>query len=96
MPLQQNIFAAGNFTMAKAGNLFGLNGTFGDLDMLPMSASWWADGPARMSTQQHKKMISFFKFPEVLSCVVALFGHATPDTGSATRRAPPAGFEAHI
>ena len=45
MPLQQNIFAAGNFTMAKAGNLFGLNGTFGDLDMLPMSASWWADGP---------------------------------------------------
>ena len=34
MPLQQNIFAAGNFTMAKAGNLFGLNGTFGDLDML--------------------------------------------------------------
>lgn len=43
-PLQKNIFAAGNFTMAKAGNLFGLNGTFADLDMLPMSASWWAGG----------------------------------------------------
>jgi hypothetical protein len=25
-------------------SLFGRNGTFGDLDMLPMSASWWAAG----------------------------------------------------
>jgi hypothetical protein len=44
---QQNLFAAGNFTMhdpAAGGSLFGLNGTFGDLDMLPLSASWWAGG----------------------------------------------------
>lgn len=38
---QQNIFAAGNFTMYKQGSLFGLNGTFGDLDMLPLGPSWW-------------------------------------------------------
>ena len=25
-------------------SLFGRNGTFGDLDMLPMSASWWGGG----------------------------------------------------
>jgi len=43
-PLQQNIFAAGNFTMAAAGNLFGLNATFGDLDMLPMREDWWTGG----------------------------------------------------
>jgi alpha-galactosidase len=42
--LQQNIFAAGNFTNFATGSLFGLNGTFGDLDMLPMSESWWAGG----------------------------------------------------
>ena len=37
--LQQNIFAAGNFTSFQTGSLFGLNNTFGDLDMLPMSST---------------------------------------------------------
>jgi hypothetical protein len=37
-PLVQNIFAAGNFS---GRNLMGSNGTFADLDMLPMGPGWW-------------------------------------------------------
>jgi hypothetical protein len=37
-PLVQNLFAAGNFS---AHGLFGRNGTWADLDMLPMGAGWW-------------------------------------------------------
>jgi alpha-galactosidase len=39
--LQQAVFIAGNFT---AAGLHGLNGTWPDLDMLPMGPSWFAPG----------------------------------------------------
>lgn len=40
--LQQAIFIAGNFTSGSQGNLHGANGTWPDIDMLPLQAEWWA------------------------------------------------------
>lgn len=39
--LQQAFFIAGNFTLS---NLHGSNGTWADLDMLPISKDWWTEG----------------------------------------------------
>lgn len=39
--LQQSVFIAGNFT---AANLHGANGTWPDLDQMPMDGDWWAQG----------------------------------------------------
>ena len=40
--LQQAIFIAGNFTSGDFGNLHGANGTWADIDMLPLDSKWWS------------------------------------------------------
>jgi hypothetical protein len=50
--LQQAIFIAGNFTSGEYGSLHGANGTWADIDMLPLGTDWWAKGVERADRGQ--------------------------------------------
>ena len=53
--LQQALFIAGNFTAAR---LHGANGTWPDLDMIPLDANWWLQGNDHVERQDRGQTIA--------------------------------------